>query len=80
MQASRAEFAEGIRRFPDFFGTRVLFAELYATKARDPDTFRTQLRYVIDAPATAVPEVTPENTIEQRRAKALLARYTELFE
>jgi tetratricopeptide (TPR) repeat protein len=77
---SRAQFEEGVRRFPDFFGTRLLFAELYATKAQDPETFRAQLQYVIDAPANAIPEVTPENTLEQRRAQALLARYGELFE
>jgi hypothetical protein len=77
---SRAQFEEGVRRFPDFFGTRVLFAELYATKAQDPETFRTQLQYVIDGRADAIPEVTPENTIEQRRAARLMERFGEIFE
>jgi len=80
LSQSRAQFEEGVRRFPDFFGTRLLFAELYATKAQDPKTFRAQLDYILNTAPDRIPEVTPENTIEQRRAAQLMSRFAEIFE
>lgn len=77
---SRQHFEESIRRFPDYFGTRVLFAEEYAVKAQNRQLFEEQLRYVIDGDPEALPEAAAENRVEQRKAAEALERIDELFE
>lgn len=77
---SRQHFDESIRRFPDYFSTRVLLAENYAVKAQDRALFEEQLRHVIDGDPEAIPEAAPENRVEQRKARALIQRIDELFE
>lgn len=80
VERSRQHFEESIRRFPDYFGTRVLFAEEYAVKAQNRELYEEQLRYVLDGDPEALAEAAPENRVEQRKAQAALERIDELFE
>ncbi len=77
---SRQHFEYSIARYPDCFSTRVLFATEYATKAQDRTLFRQQLELVIAGNPDAMPELAPENRVEQRKATEALARIEELFE
>lgn len=80
VERSRQHFEESIRRFPNYFGTRVLFAEEYAVKSQDRQLYEEQLRYVVDGDPESLPEAAPENRVEQRKAQAALERIDELFE
>lgn len=80
LERSRAHFDESIRRFPNYLGTRVLYAENYAVKAQNRQLFEEQLRLVIDGHPESMPEVAAENRIEQRKARDLMGRIDELFE
>ncbi|MGF1469030.1 MAG: TRAP transporter TatT component family protein [Sandaracinaceae bacterium] len=80
LERSREHFEESIRRQPDYFGTRVLMAETYAVQAQDRDVYQTQLQYVIDGDPEALAPVAPENRVEQRKAREMLAEIDDLFE
>lgn len=79
LNLSKFHFEKSIKLAPNYFGTRILFAEYYATKAQDKDTFLKQLEYVINTPYDIIPEITPENKYEQEYAKKLLERFDEFF-
>jgi hypothetical protein len=80
MEASKRHFEKAIAIEPNYFGTRTLYAELYATKARDRETFVRQLDYVINTPASSLPDAEPENRYEQDLARKLKERANELFD
>lgn len=79
LNLSKFHFEKSIELAPNYFGTRTLFAEYYATKAQDRETFVKQLEYVISTPYDLIPEITPENKYEQEYAKKLLERVDEFF-
>jgi len=79
LNLSKFHFEKSIELAPNYFGTRTLFAEYYATKAQDRETFVKQLQYVINTPYDIIPEITPENKYEQEYAKKLLERVDEFF-
>ncbi len=79
LNLSKFHFEKSIELAPNYFGTRTLFAEYYATKAQDRETFVNQLQYVINTPYDIIPEITPENKYEQEHAKKLLERVDEFF-
>lgn len=80
LNLSKFHFEKSIEIAPNYFGTRTLYAEYYATKAQDKETFRKQLEYVIKTPYDIIPEIAPENKYEQIHAKNLLERINELFD
>ncbi|MBZ0116152.1 MAG: hypothetical protein IT378_15755 [Sandaracinaceae bacterium] len=80
LDRSRQHFEESIRRFPDYFGTHVLFAENYAVKSQNRQLFTEQLQLVINGDPETLADAAPENRVEQRKARDLLARADELFE
>lgn len=80
LDLSRQHFEESIRRHPNYFGTRVLFAENYAVKSQNRELFEEHLRFVVDGDPESMPEAAPENRVEQRKARALIERVDELFE
>jgi len=55
-------------------------AENLAVKLQDREMFQTQLQLVIDGDPDALEGAAPENRIEQRKARDLLARIDEFFE
>ncbi len=77
---SKEHFEASIAIEPRYFATHVLFAGDYAQKSQNRALFEEQLRLVIDGDANALPDVAPENLVEQRKARELLARADELFE
>ena len=79
LNLSKYHFEKSLEIEPNYFGTRTLYAEYYATKAQDIETFRKQLEYVINTPYDIIPEIAPENKYEQEYAKKLLRRIDEFF-
>lgn len=76
---SREQFERALEEGPDFFPTRVEYAESWAVAARDRAAFERQLGYVLNADATANPAVAPENLAAQRKARELLDKEATLF-
>jgi len=86
---SKSNFEKAIALAPNYFGTKVLFADLYCPKMQkdedgdgQPDgkkLFKQLLDEVIAADAAVDPDIAPENELEQRKAKKLLAKIDELF-
>lgn len=79
LDSSRAHFEAAVSMGPDYFSARVLFASEYATKTQDRALFEEHLNYVISGDPSAVPEMQPENEIEQRKAQELLDNIDEYF-
>lgn len=80
LKVSKAHFEKAIAIEPDYFGTRTLFAELYATKARDKDVFVKQLDYVLAGDPASLPDSEPENRYEQAVARQLKEKLNEWFD
>lgn len=79
MNKSAERFKKGIEVAPNYLGTRVLYAEAYAAKKGDRALFTEELNTVLKAKPSALPDVEPENKIEQVKAKKLLAGADDLF-
>ncbi|MEK6608421.1 MAG: TRAP transporter TatT component family protein [Myxococcota bacterium] len=79
VEKGKANFEEAIKRFPDYLATRVLYAEIYATKMQDEDLFKSQLQIVLESKEDAIPEVTFENQVAKKQAQLLLSRLNEYF-
>jgi len=80
LERSNEHFQQAIAAAPTYLATRSLYAEYFAQKSQNRALFEEQLNLVINADADAEPEVAPENHIEQRRARELMARADDLFE
>jgi tetratricopeptide (TPR) repeat protein len=80
LDRSREHFEHSMARFPNYFGTRVLMAENYAVKAQNRELFVELLQYVLDGDPEALPDVAPENRVEQRKARQLMEQVDDLFE
>lgn len=79
MEKSVKHFEKALELAPDYFGTRVLYAEYYAAKAGKKDLFKKQLDKVNMAAVDVLPDIVPEQTIEKAKAEKLLAEEDELF-
>jgi tetratricopeptide (TPR) repeat protein len=79
LNKSKEHFDKAIEMAPNYFGTRILMAQLYTTKVEDEDLFQELLQYVIDGDPNALPAVAPENTIDQDVAKQLLEEMEDIF-
>jgi len=80
LNRSKEHFEASLRVAPDYFATRVLYAQDYAVKAQDRATFDAQLTYVLQHDPSTLADVEPENRIEQRKARDLQQRAGDLFE
>jgi hypothetical protein len=79
LDKSNSHFDKSIAAAPEYFGTKVLMAENLAVKKQDQAMFDTLLDEVIGGDPAAVPDITPENTVEQAKAKALKAKKSDFF-
>jgi len=79
LDESRALFEAAIESSPDNFDNHMLFAEKYAVKADARDLYERELRFVIEADPSALPELAIEQRFEQQRARELLAEIDSLF-
>lgn len=73
-------FQASIEGAPGYLPTRGLRAENLAVKTQDVKLFRSDLKAILAFDATSIPDVQPENTLEQAKARALLASEGELFD
>lgn len=89
LEKSRENFEKAISMAPAYLGTKVLFADYLCPKLQkdtdgdgEPDgkvLFKKLLEEVIAADVTVDPAITPENTLEQKKARKLLGQIDELF-
>ncbi|MCO4762630.1 MAG: hypothetical protein KC502_14050 [Myxococcales bacterium] len=70
-EKSKAAFNKSIAGSPQYLATKVLMAERYATKWKDPKLFVKLLSEVLAFDLNSAPELAPENTIEKAKAKEL---------
>lgn len=76
---SKEAFEKSLAIAPTYLATKVLMANSYAVLAGDRALFDKLLQEVVAADPNAVPEVAPENKLEQEKAKRLLANADDLF-
>lgn len=76
---AREQYERALEEGPQYWWTRVEYAESWAVAARDRAAFERQLRWVVAADATTDPSLAPENAAAQRHAQALLAKEDQLF-
>lgn len=79
MTKSREHFELSIEAAPNYLGTHTFLAEEWAVKEADRPLFEQQLAIVLDTDPNILPEITPENTCEQQKAKNLMAEIDDLF-
>ncbi len=72
-------FQKAIQLHPYYLGTYVLRARFLHTKAGDREKFRQDLKFVINADPTLIPEVMPENLFEKKLAQILLEQEDSFF-
>lgn len=77
---SREHFDKSLAGHPNYFGTHTLMAEDLAVKAQDRKLFDEHVEYVLKGDPNVIPEIAPENRVEQRKAELLKKRASELFE
>ncbi|MCA9562172.1 MAG: hypothetical protein KC561_01725 [Myxococcales bacterium] len=79
LERARGHFEAAIAQEPNYFSTRVLFAEEYATRTQNRELFVEQLEYVLNTDPATLPDVAPENMAEQRKAQLLMDEIDEYF-
>ena len=79
LDLSKSHFDKSIAAAPEYFGTKVLMAENLAVKLQDGDMYDKLLAEVVNGDPNAIPEIAPENVVEQAKAKALQAKKSDLF-
>lgn len=80
LDRAKSNFDQSLSDSPDYLGTRVLRARYYHTKLGNQDLFEEDLKYVINADPSILPDAMPENLFEQEKAKELLKHTSILFE
>jgi hypothetical protein len=80
LPVAREHFEASLKAGPNYLATKVIMAEMYATKAGDRDLFKRLLDEVIAFNLDDAPELRAENAAEQRKAKVLLADIDNLVE
>ncbi|MGB8329597.1 MAG: TRAP transporter TatT component family protein [Polyangiales bacterium] len=79
MKKSAAHFNVAIDAHPNYFGTRILMAEEWAVKEDNRPLFEELVNYVLAGDPNVIPEIVPENTCEQRKARKLMDQIDDLF-
>lgn len=73
-------FKKSIAGSPGYLGSYVLRAENLAVNNQDVKQFDADLKTVLEFDLNEVPELRPENAAEQAKAKALMAKRSDLFD
>ena len=79
LEKSVTHFDKSLGAQPEYLGTKVLKASLYATKMQDAELFDQLLDEVLAADPDAIPELGPENRAEQAKATDLKANKSDFF-
>lgn len=80
LDRSKDHFKKSIEAEPNYFATRVLYAQDYGINAQDRAVFDEQLEYVLSNDPDVLPDVAPENRCEVKKAEKLKAKAGEVFE
>ncbi len=80
LDLAKTHFEASLAVAPDYFSTKVLMAEYWATKTQDKAEFTRLLEEVIAGDATVYADVIPIQKLEQKRAQDLLDNADDLFE
>lgn len=78
-EKSRQHFERALKIEPKYIGTKVTYAETYAVGVQNRELFERLLNEAIATPVSSLPDVEPEQRMEQAKARAFLARVSELF-
>lgn len=76
---ARARLERNIEEYPTYLESRVLLAEDYGFRTQEREVSEPHLRFVAEADISQWPELLPENTNAQRRARLLLQSLEEYF-
>ncbi len=79
LQKSDENFQRSLKMANNYFGTHVLIAETLAPKKSDQEMFRKHLKFVLDGRPESLPDIEPEQIVEQRKAKKMMENITEYF-
>ena len=79
LEKSNENFAAAAKKSPNYLATKVLWAEYWAIKTQNKSKFESLLNEVLVADPTVNPLIEPENRIEQKKAKKLIAAIEEHF-
>lgn len=69
---SSKHFDKSVQNAPNYLATKVIYAEMNATKAGDRALFQRLLEEVLAFDLDSAPEIKPENAAEQKKAKFYL--------
>ncbi len=79
MSKSQEHFEKSLQIAPDYVATKVLMAEVYATKKDDRALFDKLLDEVLATDDGVLPGLEAETKVEKEKARELKARASELF-
>jgi len=79
LEKSKDFFEQAVKNGPDYLGTKVLYAEYYATKTQDKDLYEKLLKEVLAADPKVDAAIEPENVREQMKAKLMLDNIDDNF-
>lgn len=79
MKKSKDHFEKSMAIAPNYIGTKVLMAEVYAVKEQDRVLFEKLLDEALAAADDALPGLEPETRIEKEKAREMKAKARELF-
>lgn len=79
LNKSISQFETAITKGPDFFGNYVARAKYLYPRVSDKESFEKDINYIISLDPSTVPEIAPENLMEQEIAKKLLQKSSNLF-
>lgn len=79
IRKSRDHFIKSLRVGPEYLGTKVLYAMIYALKTKNKALFKKLLTEVVESPAVHDPDTRAENLLEKKKATILLKKINDLF-
>jgi len=79
IKKSRDHFIKSLRVGPEYLGTKVLYAMIYALKTKNKPLFKKLLTEVVESPPIHDPNIRAENLLEKKKASVLLKKLDDLF-
>jgi hypothetical protein len=79
MEKSKESFQKAFKVANNYLGTHVLYAENYAARTADRETFKKELNFVLNAKENVIPELIPEHILEKAKANKMLADMEQYF-
>jgi len=77
---SSKHFDYAIANAPQYLATKVIYAEMNATKAGNRELFKRLLEEVVAFDVSKAPEIAPENEAEQKKAKYYLEHIDDMVD